>query len=309
MKINIVSGLLIFLFTAILISCNKDKTAFNDIHFVFQFEEGQERLDNFGDPSVIPAGNAAQTPLMNLLSVHYIEMTQNEFIPFKEGAILYSSVETSDGGENAIDFDSSHVSGEGVDFIKIRLDRLPAGTYNYVRASVAFQNFDVQYNVNNIPGFGNLSGQSGTLASFIGYRTYIRDLTIKNLTTTINENKVQGFWGFETLFTDALAPYNAIYTGQAPAGSTTVVNPLDATSPIPAGSCVITGKFVDPLVITGDETSELFITMSFSINQSFEWTDLNANGEWDIDATTPANNEPVVDMGLRGMIPLWEWKD
>ena len=282
--------------------------AFHDVHFVFQFEETQERLDNFGNPSAIPLGNAVQTPKMNLLSIHYIELTQDEFVPFKEGSILYTAVETFDGGENAIDFDSSHTTGEGVDFITVNLERLTPGTYNYIRASVAFQNYDIQYNVNNIPGFGNLEDQLGTVASFIGFKTYIRDLTVKNLTTTINENKLQGFWAFETLFTDALAPFNAIYTGQAPEGSTTVVNPIDATSPIPEGSCVITGKFVDPLVITGDETGELFITLSFSTNQSFEWIDPNANLKWDIDASVPENNEQVVDMGLRGLIPTWEWK-
>ena len=105
-----------------------------------------------------------------------------------------------------------------------------------------------------------------------------------------------------------MADYNAIYTGQSPAGATTVVNPIDATSPVPAGSCVITGAFSEPLIINGDETGELYISLSFSNNQSFEWVDTNGNGQWDIDATNPENTESVTDMGLRGMIPSWEWK-
>lgn len=295
-------------FITLTTSCKKDVKSFNDIHFSFQFDASQIRLDNVGEPSVIPAGNAAQTPVMNLLSVHYIELSQTENTLFKEGIVLYYATETETGGETAIDFDSSNVSPENVDFVKINLDRLPPGTYNYIRASVAYQNYDIQYNVLNIPGYGNLYDQTGTVASFIGYRTYISDLTVSALTIPIFANKEQGFWGFETHFTDILDPYNTIVTGQAPAGATTVVNPIAGTSPVPPGSCVITGKFDEPLIITGDETSELYIYMSFSINQSFEWIDTNTNGKWDVDATNNDLTEVIVDMGLRGMSPSWEWK-
>lgn len=299
----------IILIAILFFGCNRDVRTFHDIHFQFQFDEAQIRLNNLGEPSIIDAGNAAQTPDMHLMSVHYIEISRDEFVPFKEGSVLYVATETIEGGDNAIDFDSSHVSAEGEDFIKINVERLTPGTYNYIRVSVAYQNYTVQYSINNIPGVGSITDQSGTIASFIGYRTYISDLTVNQLTTTINENKLQGFWAFETLFTDAFVPYNAIYTGQAPVGATTVVNPIDATSPVPSGSCVITGKFVEPLVISGDEDRELFITLSFSTNQSFEWADDNGNEIWEIDSATPENTEQVVDMGLRGLIPTWEWKD
>jgi len=300
-----------FLFGILLIlfSCNKEVKNFNDIHFVLEFDENQIRLDNVGNPAVIPAGNAAQTPLMNLMSVHYIELSENEFVPFKDGAVLYTAPQTSEGGDEAINFDEAQVSGAGVDFVKINLERLAPGTYKYIRVSVAYQNYDIKYNINDIPIFGDLTDQTGTAASFLGFNTYISDLKVKNLTTTINANKLQGFWAFESLFTEDLEPYNAIYSGQAPAGATTVVNPLDATSPVPEGSCVITGAFAEPLIIDGTETSELFIYISFSVNNSFEWIDSNGNGDWDLDAIVPANNEAVVDMGLRGLIPSWEWKE
>ncbi len=299
----------LILLSSIFISCNKDVKNFNDIHFSFAFDDTQIRLDNFGNPEAIPAGNSAQSPDMNLLSVHYIELAANEFTPFNEGAVLYIAEETNAGGDNAIDFDLAKVSAEGEDFLKINLDRLPAGTYKYIRASVAYQNYDITYNALNIPFYGDLLDEIGTVASFIGYNTYITDLTVSELTTTINANKLQGFWGFETHFSGALETYNDIYTGQAPEGATTVVNPINNTSPIPPGSCVITGEFDPPLEITGDETSELFITLSFSTNNSFEWIDTNGNGKWDIDATDTDQTEVIVDMGLRGMIPTWEWKD
>lgn len=297
------------LFLGVVSSCNKDVRTFNDIHFSFAFDAEQERLDNLGNPSTIPAGHATQTPDFELLSVHYIEISADEFTAFKDGSVLYLAKETDEGGDGAIDFDSSIVSTANTDFLQINLQRLQPGTYKYIRVSVAYQQYSINYDINNVPFLGDLVDQTGTVASFIGYRTYIRDLTIDQLTTSIFANKTQGFWGFETQFTADLAVYNAIYTGQSPAGSTTVVNPIDATSPVPAGSCVITGAFAEPLVITGDETAELFINLSFSVKESFEWVDENMNGKWDIDAAIPLNTEQVTDMGLRGLIPTWEWKE
>ena len=122
----------------------------------------------------------------------------------------------------------------------------------------------------------------------------------------MNDDKKQGFWAFETNLTAPYNTYNQLYSGEAPAGATTVVNPLFATSPIPAGSCVVTGKFATPLVVTGNETSDITVKLSFSINQSFEWVDDNGNGQLDFygDGVTPA--EKIVDMGLRGLIPTWQ---
>ncbi len=51
---------------------------------------------------------------------------------------------------------------------------------------------------------------------------------------------------------------------------------------LPQGSCIVTGKLTEPLVITGEETKDLRVTLSFSVNQSFEWIDANGNGEWDM---------------------------
>jgi hypothetical protein len=41
--------------------------------------------------------------------------------------------------------------------------------------------------------------------------------------------------------------------------------------------------------------------LSFSVNQSFEWMDVNGNGEWDFDVSGQIV-ESVVDMGLRGLV-------
>jgi hypothetical protein len=63
----------------------------------------------------------------------------------------------------------------------------------------------------------------------------------------------------------------------------------------------VTGAFAQPLVITGNETEDIVITLSLSSNQSFEWQDGNGNGIFE-----PGLPEAVVDMGLRGLIPIVE---
>jgi len=40
------------------------------------------------------------------------------------------------------------------------------------------------------------------------------------------------------------------------------------------------------------------VTLSFSTNTSFEWTEVNDDGKYE-----PSAGEQVVDMGLRGLIP------
>lgn len=116
-------------------------------------------------------------------------------------------------------------------------------------------------------------------------------------TVTVNANKLQGYWAFEVH--NPPLP-QAVFDGQAP--GTTVVNPIQATSPIPAGSCVVTGAFASPLTITGNETEDVVITVSLSTNKSFEWVDVNGNQRFDVET----GFETIVDMGIRGMIPIVE---
>ena len=61
---------------------------------------------------------------------------------------------------------------------------------------------------------------------------------------------------------------------------------------------MVTGQFENTFNITGNETQDVTVTLSFSINNSFEWTEVNADGKYE-----PTAGEQVVDMGLRGLIP------
>jgi len=270
-----------------LVSCKKDKTQ-SEPKLIIKLvvDSSQVRLGNLGTPAAIPAGNAGQHPFFNKISAHYLELAPNAYTPLGSGAKLYHAAETSAGGSTAIDFSKAIVKAPGEIFLEIPLKDVPTGSYEWARLSLSYQNYDVKFYYNNAP-------LTGTIASFVGYNNYLTSFLVKTQSVTVNQNKLQGFWAFETV--------TGVQTGQSP--GTTVPNPIASTSPIPAGSCVVTGQFASPFIITGNETADIVVKMSLSTNNSFEWNDLNGNGKWDVG---PGTFENVVDMGLRGLIPIVE---
>ncbi len=253
--------------------------------FKFVFDSTQVRLDAFGNPATLPSNHGAQSPKFNKMSSHYIELAPGPYTLLGEGDVLFHNAETSAGGSTAIDFSKSHPVGNNEVFYSMPIKDVTPGIYQWLRVSLAYQNYDVEfrYNVSGVDYDFN-----GTLASFIGYNTYVSNYKIKDSTVQVNANKLQGYWAFETA-------YN-VTQGQAPAGATTVPNPLFNSSPIPQGSCVVTGQFLNPLVITGNETQNVVVTVSLSTNKSFEWEEHSTPGYYE-----PALGDVVVDMGIRGM--------
>ena len=282
-------AVLIILFIAAIpiFSCENEETSEPMLIIKFQFDKNQIRLNNLGQTSSVHAGNAAQSPIFNTISAHYIEMAPNTNTQLGLGEILYHAPETTLGGSNAIDFAQSKIVSEGETFLKIPLKDVLAGSYEWLRVSLSYQNYQISVRHQNVD-------YTGTLASFIGINTYINSFNIGNNIFEVNANRAQGYWAFGLNG----QPYSS--SGQAPDGATTVPNPIASTSPIPAGSCVVTGKFTNNLVITGNETNDVTITLSLSINNSFEWHEVNADGKYE-----PAAGENVVDMGLRGLIPSY----
>lgn len=280
--------LILFATVMILTSCSKDKddtqTTQHNLIIKLKFDPNQARLNNLGQPATIPAGHAAQSPNVNKMSANYIEFAPTATTALGDGDIIFKGDETTAGGATAIDFQNAIFGGNNDTFLTVPLADVATGNYNWVRVSLAYQEgtIDLRVNGNDI---------TGTLASFVGYNTYITSFDLNGSTINVNANELQGFWAFEALgFTTQ---------EQAPEGATTVPNPLFDTSPIPQGSCVVTGQFADGLTITGHETEDVVVTLSFSINNSFEWTEVNADGKYE-----PEAGEQVVDMGLRGLIPM-----
>lgn len=283
-RINLIMLCTVLLFSA----CKKDEPAVQEPMLIVKInvDSTQARLGNTGSPLSIPAGHAAQHPIFNKISAHYMELAPSAFTLLGQGTILYHAPETNAGGDTAIDFSKAKILNPGDVFLQIPLKDIRPGIYEWVRLSVAYQNYDIVFRYNS-------TSYSGTIASFVGYNTYLTNLLVKTKSVTVNASKKQGFWAFET-------PLNVV-TGQSPPGATTVPNPLFSSSPIPQGSCVVTGKFSENLVITGTETGNINVTLSLSTNNSFEWIDSNGNGLWDVDTGAV---EQVVDMGLRGLVPI-----
>jgi len=275
-----------------ILSCKKDDPiAITQPQLIlkFKFDDTQQRLDNLGQPAVIPNGHAAQTPVFHLMGAHYVELSKANDIPAYNGTQLFKSPTTTAGGSEAIDFDEALYAKDNEAFFRMNIADINPGTFKYLRMSLSYQNFDINFRVQG----QNLTGR---LASFVGANSYIRDFQINNETIAVNDNKLQGYWAFETDF-----PGVDVLEGQAPEGATTVPNPLAATSAIPPGSCLVTGVFETPFELTGTETEDVIITISISTNNSFEWMDTNGNGIYE-----PADGEVVVDMGVRGLIPMVE---
>ena len=275
----------IIIFSVLLLpACKKDKAVNNvNLIFKFHFDPTLPRLDNFGAASSIPAGHSAQSPDFKSISSHYIEFAPDKYTALGDGEILYKGEETTLGGANAINFSKAKVTADNEVFLTVPISSITPGTYEWVRVSLSYQNYDIDYKSGGIV-------YSGRLASFVGFNQYISNYTINTQTVTVNANKLQGYWGFETL--------GYVFEGQAPA--TTVPNPIADTSPIPAGSCVVTGQFPTPLTITGDEKTDIVVYLNLSTNQSFEWIDQNMDGYYE-----PAAGDTVVDMGLRGLYPTY----
>lgn len=289
------------LFSACEKSLENNDTASGNLVFKYHFDSTQPRLNNIGQPSAMPAGNAGQSPRFNGMSAHYLELSPTAITPLGAGQVLFKAEETTSGGSNAINFEKVTVAADKETFFSVPIKNVQPGSYEWMRLSLAYQNYDVTFRIDTtISGVPINNDFNGTVASFIGFNTYIKSYKVKTDTITVNGNRKQGYWGMETNGTVNGVPISLKQSGQAPDGATTVVNPLFATSPVPAGSCVVTAAFQPgKLVITGNETGDIIVEVVVSTNKSFEWTEVVNNGKWD-----PLKGERVVDMGVRGIKPI-----
>lgn len=123
----------------------KEETPQNNakLHLKFKFDSTQVRMDNFGNPVGVASGNAAQSPKFNKTSAHYVEFAQNMYTQIGQGYIAYHATETNAGGSTAIDFSKSNPVGNNEVFLSIPFKDIPKGTYEYLRVSLAYQNYIV----------------------------------------------------------------------------------------------------------------------------------------------------------------------
>lgn len=303
------------LFAIVATSCKKTETPVETgpkLIFKFRFDSTQERLNNFGNPAGMKAGNWGQSPVFHAMSAHYVELAPDSLTPLGLGSILYKANEVGTSPNNAIDFSKSIFAGNNETFYSVPIKNLTVGTYKWIRVSLAYQNYDIKvlYKDSTLPAPYKTMLLDGRVASFVGFNTYITSYKVKDQTLTINGNRKQGYGAFELFNLPAGIPAQAPRDWQAPISTTTTVpNPLFNTSPIPSGSCVVTGRFANSgLTITGNETKDIIVTISLSTNKSFEWRDMNGDHLYQPlkDGSHTLIEDSVVDMGLRGLIPIIE---
>ena len=290
--------------------CKKPNSAM--LHFKVKFDPLQERLNSSGKVVGTTAGRASQSVVMNSIGISNLELLAGSGTKSGAGETLLSVDDVFMEGNTAVDISKVKMIKEGEILISIPFNKIAAGKYEWIRTAVPYQNFDVQVNMLNVAFVGNLLNERGTLVGFYAPNNYISKYKIWEKENTVNGIKKQGYWGFETKFNPAYAQLNKIYTGQTTEGTNTFVNPIYQTSPILNGECIVTGRLDTPLSITGDETEDVTVILSFSVNNSFEWEEeINRNGKWDINAqanTGQPTIEKVVDMGLRGLKASYQIK-
>ena len=143
-QLSIVVSLAVFLFC--LSECSKKEqsaTSSAKLVFVFKFDSTQERLNNIGLLDLMPPGHSGQSPFFNTMSSHYVELAPNALTALGSGDVLYRAPEVTTGGSNAIDFSKSVLAKEGETFLSVPFDEITPGTYQYLRVSLAYQNYGI----------------------------------------------------------------------------------------------------------------------------------------------------------------------
>ncbi len=302
----------LFLFATVLLiatSCKKtEEPSGPKLIFKFRFDSTQTRLNNFGNAATLPIGHASQSPIFHSMSAHYIELTPDSISPLGTGDVLYKATEVGSGSNLAIDFSKSRFSGNNEEFYSVPIKNVSPGSYKWLRVSLAYQNYDIKIKYeNNAQTIAN-GIYDGNVASFVGFNTFLTSYKVKTQTIAVNGNKKQGYGAVELFNLPTGFPAQTPIEFQAPLNATTVPNPNWNTSPIPLGSCVVTGRFATAtgFTITGNETNDVVIIVSLSTNKSFEWIDKNSDGLFQ--PLNAANNtlveDSVIDMGIRGLIPI-----
>lgn len=300
---------LLYIFFSSCVKTNNEDIQEPKLIFRYHFDSTMQRLNNQGVPEPVKAGNAALSPVLNSLSVHYIELMPDASTLFGKGAVLFQAPETSAGGEKAIDFSRSDPAGNYEVFFAVSLKDIPPGEYEWLRVAPAYQQLSVSCHLDTVITITtDTSSQdiaiaddfAATVVGFTGYNTYIGSYLLKTMGIEVEGNRAGGYWGFEVSYGAEGINETDTLSGQIPEGGMTVVNPLFDSSPLPAGSSAITASFQPgKLVITGEEKENIIIEVSFSTNNCFEWQDIIPNGKWE-----PGKGEPLADMGLRGMSPV-----
>jgi hypothetical protein len=276
------------------------KEADPEIHVIWQQDPFQERLDNEGRPSPVSSSNLSLSPKLNTIAVEHIELLAANPTRLFSGATLFSANNKQTVNDTTVSLDKLVFTPQSTPLSTSYLKPLQGKTFEWICVWVAYQSFDVRFNLNNVPNIGTITDENGTFNTFLAANTFISKHKVITKEDIVNDYRPQGYWLFETNLRAAFSAYNSFYRGQLAPRSVTAVNPLAASLATPRHSNIFITRLDKPITITGEEKNNVTITLTFSTNQAFEWRDNNRNGRWDIDVQN-IQNEPIMNFGLRGM--------
>ncbi len=132
-------------------SCSKQTATSPRLIFKYKLDSTQARLNNFGVDTPIIAGHWGQSPTFHKMGAHYIELSPSPYTPLGGGAVIYTTPATTAGGSTAIDFTQEAMGNDGDVFFSVPISSLASSiygtSYQYLRVSLAYQNYDVTFRV------------------------------------------------------------------------------------------------------------------------------------------------------------------
>ena len=63
------------------------------------------------------------------------------------GEVLYKAAQTDAAGQTAIEFDKAKFAGNNEVFYTMPIKDIKSGTYEWLRISLAYQNYDIKYRI------------------------------------------------------------------------------------------------------------------------------------------------------------------
>ena len=236
----------------------------------FEFDSLQERLDNFGNPSTLPANHQAVSTNFNSILIKMIELLKDSSEGYEDGTIIF--------------FNTSSVGMTVNDSLWRYLSNTQApGLYKWMRVYFYYQNFEIPCKVN-----GNLF--DGTLLSLLDPDQVFPSYTLMD-STIYGDSLMQGGSWFLELHTSGL---DTLVRGQISQGQVTMPNFLHYSWPVPQDKYVVTFPITSDMEFTRPGYKEIVI--SISTNNNFEWIDHS-----DPNYFEPFDGDSIYDFGISGI--------
>jgi hypothetical protein len=245
----------------------------------FKLDSLQERLDNYGNISSVPAAHGSMSPQNPKMRIGFVELLTDSGIQPGDGARIFGTGEVIASNDTGYQCCQGFLDeNQTYQYLLPEVDN-PIRYYG-IRIYFSYQHFDVNYTINDIQ-------YSGSVAAFLAKKSITYYFEVKDSVYTQYSLKQNGEWYFEV----DTPGYGIVQHGTA---FTASPNVLFQSVPTEANSCVVTCP-ISPVLIMDYPMSKT-ITISISTNHSFEWVENSTPGIFE-----PFDGDSIYDIGIRGV--------